>query len=112
MVASDCGTVINPDIVRAQIEGSVAFALGPVLKQAITLRRGRIEQGNFDDFELVRMNEMPQVEVHLVPSDDPPQGIGEPGVPSVANAVFAATGQRVRRLPMRLGLDGIQEIPR
>lgn len=116
VVAVDCGTVINPDIVRAQIEGSVAFALGPVLKQAITLRRGRIEQGNFDDFELVRMNEMPQVEVHLVPSDDPPQGIGEPGVPSVApavaNAVFAATGQRVRRLPMRLSLEGIQEIPR
>lgn len=116
VAAVDCGLVVNPDIVRAAIESSVAFGLGPALKQQITLRRGQIEQGNFDSFEVVRMNEMPKVEVHLVESDGPPQGIGEPGVPcvapAVANAVFAATGQRVRRLPMSVGLAGVVQVPR
>jgi isoquinoline 1-oxidoreductase subunit beta len=116
VAAVDCGLVVNPDIVRAAIESSVAFGLGPALKQLITLKRGQIEQGNFDTFEVIRMNEMPKVEIHLVESNEAPQGIGEPGVPcvapAVANAVFAATGHRVRRLPMTVGLPGIAEVPR
>lgn len=116
VAAVDCGLVVNPDIVRAQIESGIVFGLSAALKQAITFRRGRIEQGNFDDYELLRLNEMPRIDVHIVPSEEPPKGIGEPGVPCVApalgNAVFAATGKRVRRLPMTVGLEGIQTVPR
>ncbi|PKO88116.1 MAG: twin-arginine translocation pathway signal protein [Betaproteobacteria bacterium HGW-Betaproteobacteria-12] len=103
--AVDCGTVVNPDNVRSQLEGSVGFALGAMLHEAITLKEGRVEQGNFDTFPLLRINEMPQVEVHMVPSNAAPTGIGEPGVPSVApavaNAITAATGKRLRRLPIQ-----------
>lgn len=105
--AVDCGTVVNPDNVRSQLEGSVGFALGAMLHEAITLKEGRVEQGNFDSFPLLRISEMPQVEVHMVPSTAAPTGIGEPGVPSVApavaNAIAAATGKRLRRLPIRTG---------
>jgi len=105
--AVDCGTVVNPDNVRSQLEGSVGFALGAMLHEAITLKDGRVEQGNFDTFPLLRINEMPRVEVHMVQSDAAPTGIGEPGVPSVApavaNAIAAATGKRLRRLPIRTG---------
>lgn len=105
--AVDCGTVVNPDNVRSQLEGSVGFALGAMLHEAITLKDGRVEQGNFDTFPLLRINEMPRVEVHMVPSNAAPTGIGEPGVPSVApavaNAIAAATGKRLRRLPIRTG---------
>jgi isoquinoline 1-oxidoreductase subunit beta len=101
--AVDCGTAINPDNIRAQVEGSVGFALGAALHQEITLKEGHVEQGNFDDFRLLRMNEMPHVEVYIVPSSEAPTGIGEPGVPplapAVANAIAAATGKRLRRLP-------------
>jgi isoquinoline 1-oxidoreductase subunit beta len=103
--AVDCGTAINPDNVRAQVEGSVGFALGAALHQEITLKEGQVEQGNFNDFPLLRIDEMPQVEVHIVPSSEAPTGIGEPGVPplapAVANAIAAATGKRLRRLPFR-----------
>jgi isoquinoline 1-oxidoreductase beta subunit len=103
--AVDCGQVINPDIITAQLEGAAAFALTAVLKGEITLENGRVKQGNFDDYPLLRLDEMPAVEVHLTPSHEPPGGIGEPGVPpvapAVANAIFAATGKRVRRLPIR-----------
>jgi isoquinoline 1-oxidoreductase beta subunit len=102
--AVDCGIVINPDNVRAQIEGSVGFALSAVLHGAITLKDGVVEQSNYHDYAPIRINEMPKVEVHLVPSTEKPSGIGEPGVPpvapAVANAIAMATGKRVRRLPI------------
>lgn len=100
--AVDCGTAINPDNVRAQVEGSVAFALSSLM-QEITLKQGRVEQGNFDGFPMLRIPDMPKVEVHILPSAAPPTGIGEPGVPpvapAVANALAAATGKRQHRLP-------------
>jgi isoquinoline 1-oxidoreductase subunit beta len=102
--AVDCGTVINPDTVEAQMEGSVVYALSS-LKEAITVARGRIEQQNFDTFPLLRNMEMPKVETYIVPSSAPPTGIGEPAVPpaipAVLNAVFAATGKRIRKLPIK-----------
>jgi isoquinoline 1-oxidoreductase beta subunit len=101
--AVDCGTPINPDIIAAQMEGGIGFGLGAVLYGAITLKDGRIEQDNFNGYRVLRMNEMPKVEVHIVPSTAPPTGVGEPGVaplgPAVANAVFAATGKRIHVLP-------------
>jgi CO/xanthine dehydrogenase Mo-binding subunit len=105
--AVDCGIVINPRIVEAQIESAVAFGLTATLKSSVTIRNGRVEQGGLDDFPLLRADEMPKVEVHLVPSEEPPSGIGEPGVPPVApavtNAIFAATGRRLRTLPVKAG---------
>jgi isoquinoline 1-oxidoreductase beta subunit len=104
--AVDCGTAVNPAGVRDQTESSITFALTAALKGEITIRNGRVVQGNFDDQPLLRIDEMPAIEVHLVPSREPPGGVGEPGVPplapALANAVFAATGQRLRRLPLRL----------
>jgi isoquinoline 1-oxidoreductase beta subunit len=103
VVAVDCGTVINPDVVRAQMEGGVGFALSAALYSEITIERGRVVESNFSDYPLLRFDEMPQVEVHLVTSDAAPTGVGEPGVPplapAVANAVYQLTGERVRRLP-------------
>lgn len=103
--AIDCGMTVNPDGVAAQVESAVAFALTATLKGEITFSNGRAEQSNFHDYPLLRFSEMPQVEVHIVPSDQPPGGVGEPGVPplapAVANAVFAVTGRRVRQLPIR-----------
>jgi isoquinoline 1-oxidoreductase subunit beta len=101
--AVDCGTPINPDIIAAQMEGGIGFGLGAVLYGAITLKDGRIEQDNFNSYRVLRMNEMPKIEVHIVPSTAPPTGVGEPGVapigPAVANAIFAATGKRIHMLP-------------
>ncbi len=101
--AVDCGTPINPDIIAAQIEGGIGFGLGAMLYGAITLKDGRVEQDNFNGYRVLRINEMPKVEVHIVPSAEPPTGVGEPGVapvgPAVANAIFAATGKRVHVLP-------------
>ncbi len=106
VAAVDCGTAVNPDIIRAQVEGGVGFALGPVLRNAITLTEGRIDQSNFDGYEPLRFSEMPVVETHIVASDQPPTGIGEPAVPptapAVCNAIFAATGVRLRSLPLDL----------
>lgn len=100
----DCGTVINPDTVTAQMEGAIAFGLTAVLKSAVSIRDGRVEQRNFHDFPLLTMSEMPEVSVHIIASRAAPGGIGEPGVPpvapAVANAVFAATGKPMRRLPI------------
>jgi isoquinoline 1-oxidoreductase subunit beta len=102
--AVDCGRVVNPDCVRAQVESAVVYGLSAALKGAITIAGGRAEQSNFHDFEVMRIQEMPVVEVHLVPSTERPTGIGEPGLPpaapAVANAIFAATGKRLRRLPI------------
>jgi isoquinoline 1-oxidoreductase beta subunit len=103
--AVDCGLVINPDTVRAQMEGGIIFGLTAALKTEITLKDGRVEQSNFHDYQMLRMFESPEIEVHIVPSTENPTGVGEPGVPPVApalaNAIFAATGKRVRRLPIR-----------
>ena len=101
--AVDCGVAVNPDQVRAQMEGGIGFGLGAILKSELTLDKGRVVQGNFDGYDVLRLNEMPSVEVHLVKSSAPPTGVGEPGVPpigpAVANAYFQATGKRVRILP-------------
>jgi CO/xanthine dehydrogenase Mo-binding subunit len=102
--AVDCGVVINPKIVTAQVESGITFGLTATIKGQITINKGRVNQSNFDDFPLLSIEEMPQVEVYIVPSSRPPTGIGEAAVPlvapAVANAVFAATGKRIRKLPI------------
>ncbi|GGF22239.1 oxidoreductase [Aliidongia dinghuensis] len=105
--AVDCGIPINPDVIAAQMEGGIGFGLGAVLYGAITMKDGAVEQTNFDGYQVLRIDEMPKVEVHIVPSAEAPTGVGEPGVapvgPAVANAVFAATGKRIRVLPFATG---------
>ena len=105
VAAVDCGRVVNPDNVTAQIEGGIAFGLTAALKAEATLKDGRIQQSNFHDYPILQMNEMPLVDVYIVESDQQPSGMGEMGVPpiapAVANAVFAATGKRIRRIPIR-----------
>jgi isoquinoline 1-oxidoreductase beta subunit len=102
--AVDCGIVVNPDTVEAQIQGAIIFGITAALYGEITLKDGRVEQGNFDTYQILRINEAPAIEVHIVQSSEPPGGMGEPGtsaiVPAVANAIFAATGKRVRKLPI------------
>src|SRR5580658_1134901 len=102
--AIDCGLPINPDIIRAQAEGGVAFGLSSILHERITLKAGSVEQLNLNAYRLLRIDEMPRVEVHIVESSEPPTRIGEPVVPTVgpalANAIFAATGKRLRTLPL------------
>ena len=103
--AVDCGSVVNPDNVRAQMEGGIAFGLTAALKAEVTVKNGRVQQSNFHDYPILRMEEMPIVEVYIVPADRRPTGIGEMGVPpvppAVANAVFAATGKRVQHIPIK-----------
>jgi isoquinoline 1-oxidoreductase subunit beta len=103
--AVDCGIAINPDTIEAQIEGAIVYGLSAALKEEITIDKGRVVESNFYDYDVLRMGEMPVIEVHLVQSGEAPGGIGEPGLPptapAVANAVFAATGKRIRRLPIR-----------
>jgi isoquinoline 1-oxidoreductase beta subunit len=103
--AVDCGTIVNPDIVKAQIEGGVVFGISGALWGEITLKDGRVEQSNFNNYRVLRMNETPTIEVHLVRNLEPPGGIGEPGTavtaPALANAIFAATGKRIRTLPLK-----------
>jgi isoquinoline 1-oxidoreductase beta subunit len=102
--AVDCGTVVNPDTVRAQIESAIIFGTTAALYGKITLTDGRVEQTNFDTYQMLRMNEAPAIEVHIVASSEPPGGMGECGtsaiVPAVANAIFAATGKRLRKMPV------------
>jgi len=104
--AVDCGRVVNPDSVKAQMEGGIIFGLTAALKDEITLAQGRVQQRNFHDYPMLRINEAPEIEVYIVPSTENPTGVGEPGVPpvapAVANAIFMATGKRVRKLPIRL----------
>lgn len=106
VAAVDCGIAVNPDIVAAQVEGAVGFALSAVLRNRITLREGAVQETNFDAYEPTRIGEMPRVEVHILPSTADPTGIGEPGVPplapAIANAAAAATGRRLRSLPLDL----------
>jgi isoquinoline 1-oxidoreductase beta subunit len=103
--AIDCGRVVNPEIVKAQMESGIVFGLSAALRGAITFKNGRVEQSNFNDYPILRMHEMPAVDVFIMPSQEPPGGVGEPGVPPIApavtNAIFAATGKRIRRLPIR-----------
>jgi isoquinoline 1-oxidoreductase beta subunit len=102
--AVDCGLAINPDIVRAQMEGGIGYALSAVLREEITLSGGEVEQLNFDRYRSLRIDEMPDIEVHIVPSAEMPTGVGEPGTPPLApalvSAIYAATGQRISRLPL------------
>ena len=102
--AVDCGIVVNPDTVRAQIQSAIVFGITAALWGEITIKDGRVEQGNFGDYRVLRMNEAPAIDVHIVRSQEPPGGLGEPGtsaaVPAVTNAIFAATGKRVRKLPV------------
>ncbi len=118
--ALDCGVAVNPDNVRAQIEGGVGFGLGAVLKSRLTLDGGRVVEGNFDGYEVLRIEEMPQVEVHIVPSTAKPTGVGEPGVPPIARqsptpgirrrasvcACCPSTGRRTPEASRRGGLEG------
>jgi len=102
--AVDCGIAVNPNVIEAQMEGGIGFGLSAALHGRITLKEGRVEQNNYLDYPLLRMAEMPNVEVYIVPSAERPTGVGESGVPpiapAVANALFAATGKRVRHLPI------------
>ena len=104
--AVDCGIAVNPEVIRAQMESGIAYGLTAALHGAITLKDGVVQQSNFHDYPALRMNEMPPVEVYIVPSGEPPSGVGEPATPviapAVASAVFAATGKRVRSLPIRI----------
>jgi isoquinoline 1-oxidoreductase beta subunit len=106
--AVDCGVIVNPDIVKAQIESGVVYGIGGALWGEITLKNGRVEQSNFNDYRVLRLNETPPIEVHLVPNGEAPGGIGEPGTAAtaaaLANAVFAATGTRIRQLPIEKAL--------
>ena len=102
----DCGTAVNPDLIAQQMEGSVAFALSAAFFGRIQLNKGRVQQSNFHDYQVLRLPDMPPVETFIMPSDAIPEGVGEPGTPpvapAVANAVFTLTGQRLRSLPFAL----------
>jgi isoquinoline 1-oxidoreductase beta subunit len=102
--AVDCGTVVNPDTVQAQIQSAINFGITAALHGEITLKNGRVEQANFDTYQMLRINEAPAIEVHIVQSREPPGGMGEAGtsaiVPAVTNAIFAASGKRLRKLPI------------
>ncbi|MEL6476889.1 MAG: xanthine dehydrogenase family protein molybdopterin-binding subunit [Pseudomonadota bacterium] len=102
--AVDCGVAVNPDVIRAQMEGGIGFGLGAVMRNRITLTEGKVDQSNFPDYEPLRITDMPVIDVHIVPSTAAPTGVGEPGTPpagpALANAIYAATGKRVTRLPM------------
>ena len=104
VVAVDCGVPVNPDVIKAQMMGGVGFGLSAALGEKITFKDGKTEQANFDTYPVLRMNQMPTIEVYIMPSEENPSGVGEPGVPpiapAVANALFAATGKRIYELPM------------
>ncbi|MFV0367191.1 MAG: molybdopterin cofactor-binding domain-containing protein [Hyphomicrobiaceae bacterium] len=104
--AVDCGVPVNPDVIRAQMEGGIGYGLGAIMRNQITLTNGEVDQSNFPDYEPLRIADMPTVEVHIVPSTEPPTGVGEPGLPPIgpalANAIHTATGKRVLKLPMSI----------
>jgi CO/xanthine dehydrogenase Mo-binding subunit len=114
-LAADCGRIIHPGIVDAQLAGSVIAGLAAALHGEITIRNGRVAQSNFHDYPLLRMHEAPHIDVHIVDSEEEPGGVGEPGVPpaapAVANALFALTGRRSGRLPLRIDA-GEARLPR
>lgn len=102
--AVDCGIAVNPDVIRAQMEGGIGYGLGAIMRNEITMKDGVVEQGNFPQYKPLRITDMPEVEVHIVKSDKAPTGVGEPGLPpagpALANAIYAATGKRITKLPM------------
>jgi isoquinoline 1-oxidoreductase beta subunit len=102
--AVDCGMVVNPDTIEAQVQGGVIFAITAALYSEITIKDGRVEQNNFTDYRMLRIDQAPPIEVHIVKSSEAPGGIGEPGTaalaPALTNAIFAATGKRIRQLPV------------
>jgi isoquinoline 1-oxidoreductase subunit beta len=104
VAAVDCGMTVNPAIIRRQIEGAIVYGLSAALFEKITLKDGKVEQGNFHNYPVLRMSDMPKVEVHILPSTEKPGGVGEPGTPPIApavvNAIYAATGKRLRSLPI------------
>jgi isoquinoline 1-oxidoreductase beta subunit len=104
VAAVDCGPVVNPDSLVAQVEGAIVIALSTTLKEEVKFAKGGVSSANFDDYKVIRMSEVPEIEVHIVASNEKMGGIGEPGVPpvapAVANAVFNAAGIRIRRLPL------------
>jgi isoquinoline 1-oxidoreductase beta subunit len=106
VAAIDCGRIVNPESVRAQAESAIIYGLSAALKNEITVKNGAIEQTNFDSYNPIRINEAPPIEVYLMNSKEDPGGMGEPALPpaapAVANAIFAASGQRVRKLPFQL----------
>src|SRR4029078_9365562 len=106
--AVDCGYIVNPDTIKAQIEGGIIFGISAALWGEATLKDGRIEQHNFNAYRVLRINETPVIEVHLMNSTEAPGGIGEPGTvgiaPAVANAIFALTRKRIRKLPVKAQL--------
>ncbi len=103
--AIDAGIAVNPDQVKAQMEGGAIYALTATLYGEITIERGRVKQSNFHDYRMLRIDEAPEIEVYILDSGEAPGGLGEPGVPTVApavcNAIFAATGKRIRQLPIQ-----------
>jgi isoquinoline 1-oxidoreductase subunit beta len=107
VVAVDCGQTINPEIIKRQMEGSIVYGLSAALYGKISFKDGLVEQGNFHKYPVLRMSEMPKVEVHILPSTEEPGGVGEPGLPPIApavvNALFALTGKRIRTLPIDAG---------
>lgn len=104
VAAIDCGLVVNPLSVEAQVQSAIAYGLSAALRGKVTFKEGRVEQSNFNDYPVLRITEMPRVEVHLAPGGDKPTGVGEPGTPpiapAVANALAALTGKRIRSLPL------------
>jgi isoquinoline 1-oxidoreductase beta subunit len=102
--AVDCGVVVNPNTVEAQVQGGIIFGITAALYSEITIKDGRVEQSNFTDYRMLRIDQTPPIEVHIVKSSEAPGGIGEPGTaalaPALTNAIFAATGTRLRRLPV------------
>ena len=111
VAALDCGQVVNPDSVRAQIEGGLVFGMTAAIYGEITLDQGRVQQTNFDTYRMLRMNEVPPIEVHIVDSHEKPGGLDEiacvASFPAIANAVYAATGQRIRSLPLSTSLTSM-----
>ena len=105
VAAIDCGWVVNPDTIAAQIESGIVYGLTAALYNEVTIKNGRVEQSNFNDYPVLRMSEMPKVEVHILQGQGDQGGIGEPGTPPVApavcNAIFAATSKRIRKLPIK-----------
>jgi len=106
VIAVDCGIAVNPDIIRAQMEGGMGFGLSAALSSEITLQEGRVVQSNFHDYRVLHIDQMPSVEVHIVKSAQPPTGVGEPATPviapAVANALYDVTGQRFGKLPLKI----------
>jgi isoquinoline 1-oxidoreductase beta subunit len=104
--AIDCGFPVNPNLIAQQTESCVVFGLSALLYGNIDIESGQVKQGNFHEFQVARMFECPQIETHVVPSSEPPEGIGEPGLPplapAVSNALFVLSGQRLRSLPLKL----------